>query len=98
MTGEIEIYYRYSEFDKRHQYCVVCKQGEIYFHNYWIFWVWFKLGRGISEADSKRFELFPFKINDKCKLIKSYKTCNSGTDRVVKAIRKHFYFKLKVLK
>lgn len=100
MSNEIEIYYRYCDLDKVHEYSVVCKQRENY-GNYWIYWVWFKMGKSLFQSMRKNekqvFKLLPFANtwDEKCKLIKSYKTVNNGTDRVVPAIITHFKKTLK---
>ena len=91
--NEIEIYYRWRELDKCHEYGVVCKQNEkTDYANYWIFWIWFKMGVAFGKSYRKKFRLIPYSNDwaENCKLIKSYKTVNNGTDRVVPAILSHF--------
>ena len=94
--NEIEIYYRYCDIDKEHEYSVVCKERGTTSYNYsgngWIFWIWYKMGIAFGKVDKMKFRLLPFKNtwDEKCKLIKKYKSCNSGTDRVVPAILSHF--------
>jgi len=93
MSKEIEIYHRWCEVDKQHEYGIVCRQNlNVEYANYWIQWIWYKLGDQLTKKEKKSFKILPFANtwDEKCKLIKSYKTCNSGTDRVVPAIRNHF--------
>jgi len=90
--NEIEIYYRFSKLDNIHQYCIVSRQSEIAYHNYWIFWLWYKMGASFTNKELKSFMILPYDLlwDENCKLIKEYKTVNRGTDLVVPAIRKHF--------
>lgn len=94
MTNEIEIYYRYCELDKTHEYSVVCK--ERLSGNQWIYWLWFEMGasllQGLRKNEKQVFRLLPYPNtwDEKCKLIKSYKTVNNGVNRVVPAILNHF--------
>ena len=90
MKGEIEIYYRYRKLDKEHQYMIVCQQSATEYCNHWIFWIWYKMG--VAFGKNRKFSILPYKItwDDSVKLIKVYKSCNTGTDRVAPAILAHF--------
>jgi len=94
MENEIEIWYRYSELDKEHQYSIVCRERDYvsWSKNLWIFWLWYRMGEQFTKKEKKQFQVLPYSMEwDKTsKIIKKYKTCNSGVDRVVPAIRKHF--------
>lgn len=85
--NEIEIYYKWSDLDKAHQYFLVCKFSEHRYGNYWINWLWFKLGQQFPTG--LPFRLFPFKGYDSTRLIAQYKNPNNA-DKAVKAIQKHF--------
>lgn len=89
---QIKIYYRYCELDKRHEYGIVCKQSEVFYQNYWIFWLWFRMGEQLTKKEKKQFHISAYNCSwDKNeKLIKEYKTVNNGVDRIVPAIRNHF--------
>lgn len=91
----IEIYYRWCELDKIHEYSIVCKEKHSGFgwnENYWIYWVWYKMGVAFTHRELCKFRILPFSNtwDENCKLIKKYKTVNSGTDRVIPSIRNHF--------
>lgn len=89
--NEVEIYYRWCEVDKRHEYSVVCNERHDrgYCVNGWIYWIWYKMG--VAFKKRKDFRLLPFANtwDKKSKLIKEYKTVNGSTDRVVTAIKNH---------
>ena len=41
----IELWYRWCELDKEHQYSIVCKEQNYsgYSTNNWIFWLWYEM-------------------------------------------------------
>ena len=91
---QIEIHYRYSNVDKTHEYSNVCRELSQtgYSRNCWIFWLWHKMGSQFTPKEMKQFKILPFANNwdENSKLIKEYKTVNTGVDMVIPAIRKHF--------
>jgi hypothetical protein len=95
---EIEIWHRWCDLDKVHEYSVVCRERDMqanYSSNGWIFWLWYHMGEslmnGLRKNEKQKFRLIPFANtwDEKCKPIKEYKEINSG-DRVVPAILSHF--------
>lgn len=102
--AEIVIWYRWCELDKVHEYSIVCKEGFhptlAYSYNCWIFWLWYRMGEQFTKIEKKQFKILPFSNSwDKnSKVIKMYKTCNTGVDRVIPAIRKHYNTQTKHIK
>ncbi len=60
--NEIEIWYRWNELDKTHEYSVVCRERHEYSYNVngWIYWIWYKLGEQLTKKEKKSFRLYPF--------------------------------------
>lgn len=89
LTGyEIEIYYRWNNIDKIHEYSVVTKFRSEVYGNYWVLYLWFRIGQLFHKK--LPFELFAYKMEwaDQ-KLIKKYKSTDSA-DRVPMVIFNHF--------
>ena len=73
----VDVSYKYSHLDNRHEFGVVFNHSDSMteFYHIYIRWVWYYLGAAFG--DTKQFSLLPFSVYDG-KKIKSYKYCNDA--------------------
>lgn len=74
----INIYYRYSELDKRHEYSIT---DSTILPTVFLVWVFFYLGSLKLSKIKRKIILYPYQGYGHEKIIKSYK-CNPGAKQI----------------
>lgn len=88
---KIELQYKYSKIDKTHCYCL--KAAKDAYES----WVWFYLGKNLSEK-GKDFRLYPYFFYDnsgKTILISKVNDARKQGENIAKKINNHYALKTK---
>ncbi len=95
----IEIYYRWSELDKKHEYGIIAPYNllEVYL-TYWTYWFWYYIGAE-TKGKHRNPTIIPFANtwDKETKLIKTYidlRDSETCAKRAVKFINKHYNKKI----